>query len=184
MVVIWKRQYRNLTAYGNETCLSNLYLHYTEAWFSTSLTCYESVFCAVVRTTIDRIEEMFKATQPITLVSHQIVKHRWFILLNLYWRHIYIYINFLWFINTANAQVVRSLLRGSMSPFQHGQYQYCRYMVPRVGLNVKTVFPGQGISIIKIRWSWDRLIFIMGIPWHRNTVFTLRRALGRKEPWY
>ena len=31
-------------------------------------------------------------------------------------------------------------------------------------LNIKTVFTGIGISIIKIRWSWDRLIFIMGTP--------------------
>ena len=32
------------------------------------------------------------------------------------------------------------------------------------------IFPGIGISVIKIRWSLDRLIFIMGIPaqvrWH------------------
>ena len=31
-------------------------------------------------------------------------------------------------------------------------------------LNICTVFPAMGISIIKIRRSWDRLIFIMGIP--------------------
>ena len=30
--------------------------------------------------------------------------------------------------------------------------------------NIRTIFPGMGISIIKIRRSWDRLIFIMGIP--------------------
>ena len=29
---------------------------------------------------------------------------------------------------------------------------------------LKTVFPGIGIPVIKIRQSWDRLIFIMGIP--------------------
>ena len=34
-------------------------------------------------------------------------------------------------------------------------------------LNVKTVFPGMGISIMKIRLSWDSLIFIMGIPYIR-----------------
>ena len=32
-----------------------------------------------------------------------------------------------------------------------------------MGLNIKTVFPGEGIPITKIRRSWDRLIFIMGI---------------------
>ena len=31
-------------------------------------------------------------------------------------------------------------------------------------LNIKKVFPGMGISIIKIRWSWNHLILIMGIP--------------------
>ena len=31
-------------------------------------------------------------------------------------------------------------------------------------LNIKTVFPGMGISIIKMRRSWDRVIFITGIP--------------------
>ena len=30
-------------------------------------------------------------------------------------------------------------------------------------LNIKTVPPGVGISIIKIRWSWDHLLFITGI---------------------
>ena len=31
-------------------------------------------------------------------------------------------------------------------------------------LNIKTIFPDMGISIIKIRQSWDCLIFIMGAP--------------------
>ena len=35
---------------------------------------------------------------------------------------------------------------------------------PRACLNIKTVFSGMGFSIIKIRRSSDRLIFIMGIP--------------------
>ena len=30
--------------------------------------------------------------------------------------------------------------------------------------NIKTVFPYMGNSIIKIRWPWDSLFFIMGIP--------------------
>ena len=30
--------------------------------------------------------------------------------------------------------------------------------------NIKSVFPGMGIPIIKIRRSYDRLIFTMGIP--------------------
>ena len=37
-------------------------------------------------------------------------------------------------------------------------------------LNVKTIFPGMGIPMLKIRWLWDHLIFNMGIPilvrWH------------------
>ena len=31
-------------------------------------------------------------------------------------------------------------------------------------VNMKTVFPGMGIAMLKIRRSWDRLIFNMGIP--------------------
>ena len=31
-------------------------------------------------------------------------------------------------------------------------------------LNIKTIFTGMGMSIMKIRLSWDPLIFIMGIP--------------------
>ena len=41
---------------------------------------------------------------------------------------------------------------------------------PGPRLNIKTVFPGMGIPMLKIRWSWDHLIFNMGIPilarWH------------------
>ena len=43
-------------------------------------------------------------------------------------------------------------------------------LAPGHHLNIKTVFPGMGISIIKIWWWWDRIILIMGIPilvkWH------------------
>ena len=38
-------------------------------------------------------------------------------------------------------------------------------------LNIKMVYPGMGIPIIKIRWSWDHLIFIMGIPIPGKMVF-------------
>ena len=31
-------------------------------------------------------------------------------------------------------------------------------------LKITTVYPGMGVSILKIKRSWDRLIFIMGIP--------------------
>ena len=30
--------------------------------------------------------------------------------------------------------------------------------------DIKTIFPGMRLSILKIRLSWDRLIFTMGIP--------------------
>ena len=36
--------------------------------------------------------------------------------------------------------------------------------LPGPCLNIKTVFPGMGISIWKIRWLRDYLVFIMGIP--------------------
>ena len=45
-------------------------------------------------------------------------------------------------------------------------------MLNRTGprLNIKGVFPGMGISIIKIRRSWDRLIFIMDFHHKDKTV--------------
>ena len=51
---------------------------------------------------------------------------------------------------------------------------------PRGHFNIKTVFPGIGIPIIKIRRSWDRLIFIMRIPilvtWHFCTATAPRHS--------
>ena len=38
------------------------------------------------------------------------------------------------------------------------------YCQPGPRLNIKTVFPGMGIPMLKIRRSWDRLIFNMGMP--------------------
>ena len=35
---------------------------------------------------------------------------------------------------------------------------------PGPRLNIKRVFLGMGIPMLKIRWLWERLIFIMGIP--------------------
>ena len=50
---------------------------------------------------------------------------------------------------------------------------------PGVHLNIDTIFPGVGISIMKIRQSWDHLIFIMG------TSLLLRRHLYIKTaPWW
>ena len=44
------------------------------------------------------------------------------------------------------------------------------YVSPGPRLNIKTIFPGMGIPMLKIRRSRDRLIFNMGIPilvrWH------------------
>ena len=49
-----------------------------------------------------------------------------------------------------------------MGPFFYKPAAYgCKDTGPHV--NIKMVFPDMGISIIKIRRSWDRLIFIMGI---------------------
>ena len=43
-------------------------------------------------------------------------------------------------------------------------HSLCDELPAGLRLNIKTVFPGMGVSIINIRRSWDRLIFIMGIP--------------------
>ena len=44
------------------------------------------------------------------------------------------------------------------------------YKHPRPRFNIKTIFPRHGIPMLKIRRSWGRLIFNMGIPilerWH------------------
>ena len=53
------------------------------------------------------------------------------------------------------------------------------------GFNIKNVFSDIGILIIKVRWSWDRLIFISGIPilvrWY---VFILSWGLFHSALWY
>ena len=69
--------------------------------------------------------------------------------------------------------------------------------------NIKTVFPRYGIPILKIRRSWDRLIFNIGIPilvrWHLNNEMAPRypsqsitwllmmwwsKEPGHQQPWY
>ena len=45
------------------------------------------------------------------------------------------------------------------------------HMTRRLVSSIKTVFPGIGIPILKMGWSWDRRIFIMGV--HIST-FALR----------
>ena len=46
----------------------------------------------------------------------------------------------------------------------HGMVGLTRWHQSGHCLNIKTVFQGMGIFHYKIRRSWDRLIFIMGIP--------------------
>ena len=57
-----------------------------------------------------------------------------------------------------------------------GHDHWCVYwvLIPcRARLNIKTIFPGIGIPMLKIRWSRDHLIFNMRIPilvrWHLYT---------------
>ena len=40
-----------------------------------------------------------------------------------------------------------------------------------VCFNIKTIFTGIGIPFIKTRWSWEQLIFIMGITYLVTAVF-------------
>ena len=51
--------------------------------------------------------------------------------------------------------------------------------LPRPRLNIKTVFPGIAISIIKMRRSLDRLIFILGI-----TILIKRHLHIETTPWF
>ena len=46
-------------------------------------------------------------------------------------------------------------------------------------LNIKTVFTGMLISIIKIRWSWDCLLFMMGMP-----ILVRQRLYIETAPWW
>ena len=57
-----------------------------------------------------------------------------------------------------NIQATENLTYNTFSLSRH----FIKEPVPR--LSVKTVFPGVGISIVKIGRSWDCLIFMMGIP--------------------
>ena len=34
--------------------------------------------------------------------------------------------------------------------------------------NIKTVFPCMGVPVIKIRWSWNHLIFTIALRWRHN----------------
>ena len=55
---------------------------------------------------------------------------------------------------------------------------------PYRSINIKTVFPGIRVSIMKIKRSWDRLIFIMGISLLvRRHIYieTIPRWLGSKK---
>ena len=54
-----------------------------------------------------------------------------------------------------------------------------RQKTPRSRLNINKFFPGVGISIIKIRQSSDRLIFIMGI-----LILVRRHIYIETGPWY
>ena len=49
---------------------------------------------------------------------------------------------------------------------------------PGPSLNIKTVFPGYGIPMLKIRRSQDRLIFNMGIP-----ILVRRHLYIDTAPW-
>ena len=54
--------------------------------------------------------------------------------------------------------------------------------VPGPRFNIKTAFPGMEISIMKLIWSWDRLIFIMGIPLLVRQCLCTQRPPGRRLP--
>ena len=56
------------------------------------------------------------------------------------------------------------------------RYYWAMYEEPGPRLNIKIVFPRYGISMLKIRRSWDRLIFSMGNP------MLIRRHLYRDGP--
>ena len=51
-------------------------------------------------------------------------------------------------------------------------------MKPGPHLNIKTLFPGMEIPMLKIRRSQDRLIFNMGIP-----ILVRRHFYIEKAPW-
>ena len=67
-------------------------------------------------------------------------------------------------------------------------YDGCRYpgmwKVPGSHLNIKTVFPGMGIPMLKIRRSWYRLIFNMGIPILVRRHLDIEMPPGHQEPPY
>ena len=70
---------------------------------------------------------------------------------------------------TAPSHYLSQCWPSSMSPYGVTRPQW---------VNIKTVFPGTGKPIIRIRQDkfWDCLIFIMGIPILRDDIFTLEQA--------
>ena len=65
-------------------------------------------------------------------------------------------------------------------PCQLGRYH--AYWWPGDRLNIKTLFPGMGIPMLKIRRLWDRLIFNMGIPILVRRHLWIERALRLLAP--
>ena len=72
--------------------------------------------------------------------------------------HVGIYLHLYHFPALRWCRCVNSFLIGDNDPFiLHIQYQ-------EPGPRLNMFFPGMGIPMLKIRRSWDRLIFNMGIP--------------------
>ena len=75
---------------------------------------------------------------------------------------------------TSTIKLIRHLKQWWPSSLRH-------YVSPGPRLNIKTIFPGMGIPISKIRQSWDHLILNMGIPilgrWHPHI------ETGRWHQW-
>ena len=95
-------------------------------------------------------------------------------------------------ISANGSQKCRTLLIFSSPVFSWGHvYLFCTSIsvilgilmaelcwLPGPRLNIKTIFPNMGISMLKIRWSQDCLIFNMGIP------TLVRRHLNNEmDPW-
>ena len=77
---------------------------------------------------------------------------------------------------TRNIQVLKfaaSFIRDfTVLLMQQQTYTYFQYIFAvfprifnsRLYFNIKTVFPSIGIPIIKVRWLWDSLVSVVGIP--------------------
>ena len=71
-----------------------------------------------------------------------------------------------------------SIIDGQTKP-GHNEQTLWHSKQPGPRFNIATIFPGVWIPVIKIRWSWDCLIFMIGTP-----TLVRRHVYIETAPWF